>query len=129
MNFSSAAKKNIFPSLDKSFSIQSRKSLFQQNQKYLLLLKEEIEDKFDNVHMFVINDFLDESKFDIRSIDVLIEMTYREFDSFVDSGMLFEFYSDNINYFFSVGDMIFSYDKEQKNFTKAQLEIENKATI
>ena len=129
MNFNAAAKKNIFPSLEKSLSIPSRKSLFQQNQKYLLLLKEEIQDRFDNVSMYIINDFLDESKFNIRSIDVLIEMTYREFDSFVDSGMLFEFYSDDVNYFFSVGDSMFSYDKEQKNYTKVQLAIENKTAI
>lgn len=126
MKFDNAAKKNIFPSLEKSLSMTTRKDLFSKNQQYLLLLKEGIIEKFDSVHMYIINDFLDESKFEVSSLDVLFEMSNREFDSFVDSGMLFEYFSDNVNYFFSVDESFFLYNKEKKQFIKTKLQIDNK---
>ena len=47
MKFDIALKKNIFQSLDDSFSLTTRKELFDKNKKYLFLMKEAIEEKFN----------------------------------------------------------------------------------
>jgi hypothetical protein len=125
MDFNSALKKNIFLSLDHTLSLTTRKDLFDKNQKYLELFKEELSDKYE-AKMYIINDFLDESKYEINTIDVLIEMNNRDFDDFIDSSMLFDYYSDYINYFFKVEDRFFCYDKENKSFNSTKLKIDNK---
>lgn len=107
MNFQEV--KNYFHTLNEAKNFRSQ--LWKKNNIIIENLTEKLYDDFDiEESVFIINDFFNKDIYSLDKIDVLIKLDDNKFEELVESKIMAEYITDDINFHFKVGDKFYLYN-------------------
>lgn len=109
MNFNNSIEKNYFHTLNEAKNF--RPQVWKKNDVIIEKFADDLYDNFDiEESIFVINDFFDKDIYSLDKIDILVKLDNGKFEELIESKIMAEYQTDNINFHFMVEDIFYIFN-------------------